>query len=218
MRPRRRPGRRAPGAGAVPNPGAHPGSDRAGTGAGAASLERPGPRLAKGDAVARPAEGTLLEVDDLRTWFETPRGVLRAVDGVSLTLGRGRTVGIVGESGSGKSVFARSVMGLLPRNAIRPSGTGHVRRPRHRRAQGPGRHFWGVEMAMVFQDPMTSLNPVKRVGEQITESLRYHIKVNERLGHDPGARAARSRSASRSPAGACASTRTSCRAACASAS
>jgi peptide/nickel transport system ATP-binding protein len=147
---------------------------------GAASLERPGPTLAKDD-VARPAEGTLLEVDDLRTWFETPRGVLRAVDGVSLSLARGRTVGVVGESGSGKSVFARSVMGLLPRNAIRPSGrvTFDGRDVGALKGRAATR-FWGVEMAMVFQDPMTALNPVKRVGEQITESIRYHLRVNRR--------------------------------------
>jgi len=129
-----------------------------------------------------PAEASLdaplLEVSDLRTHFRTNRGLVRAVDGVSFVLERGRTLGVVGESGSGKTVLSRSIMGLLPKqNVVR---TGSVRfegreiasaRPRAMR------ELWGTEMAMVFQDPMTSLNPVMRIGNQITESLRYHLEV-----------------------------------------
>ncbi len=127
-------------------------------------------------------DGPLLEVEDLRTWFDTPRGTIRAVDGVSLTLAEGRTLGIVGESGSGKTVLARSLMNLLPSRALIPAG-GQVRfRGRDIRGLGvrPMRRLWGQEMAMVFQDPMTSLNPVVKVGRQITESLRYHLKLNRR--------------------------------------
>lgn len=126
-----------------------------------------------------PAEGVLLSVTDLRTGFVTPRGVLQAVDGVSFDLGRGRTLGVVGESGSGKTVLSRSIMGLLPKRNVRTSGSVVFEGteltdldPRARRA------FWGTEMAMIFQDPMTSLNPVTRIGRQITEPLRWHFDIS----------------------------------------
>lgn len=122
----------------------------------------------------------LLEVHDLKTHFLTPKGRVRAVDGVSLSLERGRTLGVVGESGSGKSVLSRSIMGLLPRrNVIREGRVIYEGRditdlpPRERR------RLWGTEMAMVFQDPMTSLNPVMKIGKQITESLVYHLKMDK---------------------------------------
>jgi peptide/nickel transport system ATP-binding protein len=118
----------------------------------------------------------LLEVCDLRTWFDTPRGVVRAVDGVSLTVEEGRTLGIVGESGSGKSVLARSILNLIfSRNAIR---SGHVRyRGRDLRALDVREmtHVWGLELGSVFQDPMTSLNPTLKIGDQLSESLWYHL-------------------------------------------
>ena len=124
----------------------------------------------------------LLEVRDLRTWFATPRGTVHAVDGVSLTLERGRTLGIVGESGSGKTVLARSIMNLLPKRAAVPAG-GEVRFEGEA-ISGLGvkqmRRRWGVEMAMVFQDPMTSLNPVVKIGQQITEALREHFSMRGR--------------------------------------
>ncbi len=115
----------------------------------------------------------MLEVEGLSTTFLTPAGHLRAVDDVSLSLHHGRTLGVVGESGSGKSVLARSIMGLLPRRNV-------ARRGRVRfdgteigsLGAAALRRWWGAEMAMVFQDPMTSLNPVMRIGRQITESLR----------------------------------------------
>lgn len=126
----------------------------------------------------RDPDAPLLEVDDLRTHFLTPRGRVRAVDGVSLSLKRGRTLGIVGESGSGKTVLSRSIMGLLPRSNVERSGTiryDGVDISDYSRAQM--RSVWGPEMAMIFQDPMTSLNPVRRIGTQITESLRYHLDM-----------------------------------------
>jgi oligopeptide/dipeptide ABC transporter ATP-binding protein len=121
----------------------------------------------------------LLAVEDLKVSFATPQGELRAVQGVSLTLERGKTLGIVGESGSGKTVLSRAIMGLLPRE--RATQTGFVRyqgqeilNASHKELRG----LWGTEIAMVFQDPMTSLNPVQRIGHQITESLKLHLKLD----------------------------------------
>jgi oligopeptide/dipeptide ABC transporter ATP-binding protein len=102
--------------------------------------------------------------------------VVRAVDGVSLSLERGRTLGVVGESGSGKTVLSRSIMNLLPRRGVRHSGRVLFEgRDLSTLSRKEWTDVWGVEMAMVFQDPMTSLNPVMRVGRQITESLRFHL-------------------------------------------
>ncbi|MGF1598035.1 MAG: ABC transporter ATP-binding protein [Acidimicrobiales bacterium] len=121
----------------------------------------------------------LLEVDNLRTHFRTPRGLVKAVDGVSLTLERGRTLGLVGESGSGKSVLSRSIMQLFPKRNVATSGT--VRFDgRDLTAMTPKelQSFWGREVAMVFQDPMTSLNPVMKIGKQLTEGLRKHLGLD----------------------------------------
>ena len=119
-----------------------------------------------------------LSVRDLTVRFPTSRGTVQAVNGVTFDLDKGQALGIVGESGSGKSVTAKTLMNLLPRSA---EVTGDVifdgRDVRKLAAEGE-HHFWGVQMTMVFQDPMTSLNPVKKCGEQIAETLRYH------LGHD----------------------------------
>ncbi|HVM41215.1 MAG TPA: ABC transporter ATP-binding protein [Acidimicrobiia bacterium] len=121
----------------------------------------------------------ILEVQDLRTSFDTPAGTVRAVDGVSFALDAGRTLGVVGESGSGKTVLSRSIMNLLPRRGVTRSG--RVRfQGRDITDLGPKEmtSVWGAEMAMVFQDPMTSLNPVMRIGPQITESLRFHLGLS----------------------------------------
>ena len=120
----------------------------------------------------------LLEVEDLSTQFFTARGTVKAVDKVSLVLDRGKTLGVVGESGSGKTVLSRSIMGLLPSRNVEV--TGSVLFEGRQIAAAPNRvmqEVWGTEMAMVFQDPMTSLNPVMKIGRQITESLRYHLKM-----------------------------------------
>jgi peptide/nickel transport system ATP-binding protein len=119
----------------------------------------------------------LLLVEDLHTVFHTPRGDVRAVDGVSFGLAAGETLGLVGESGSGKSVLGRTVMGLVstgPRTTVtgRVTLAGH---DVHALAPARRRQLWGPEVAMVFQDPMTSLNPVKRVGTHLTETLRLHL-------------------------------------------
>lgn len=126
------------------------------------------------------AEATepLLVVDNLSTHFPTERGVVRAVDGVSLSIKRGESLGIVGESGSGKTVLSRSIMGLLPAAAIRSgsvrfAGTEILDLPAKRM-----RHLWGAEMAMVFQNPLNSLNPLMKIGKQITEPLKLHLNMN----------------------------------------
>src|SRR5579883_3319220 len=125
---------------------------------------------------------TLLEIRGLKTWFKTDDGMVRAVDGVDLHIDRGETVGVVGESGSGKTVTARSVLKLIDM----PPG----------RFEG-GKIFWqgrdliplpasemdrirSSEIAIVFQEPMTSLNPVYTVGDQIAEVLRQHEKLSRK--------------------------------------
>jgi oligopeptide/dipeptide ABC transporter ATP-binding protein len=131
--------------------------------------------------VTLPPPRRLLEVDDLHTQFRTHRGMVRAVDGVSFTLDRGRTLGVVGESGSGKTVLARSIMGLLPkRNVVRTGKVLYEGINLLTAAPEQVRDLWGAEMAMIFQDPMTSLNPVQRVGSQITEGMRHHLRMDRK--------------------------------------
>jgi oligopeptide/dipeptide ABC transporter ATP-binding protein len=125
-------------------------------------------------------EGDLLEVEDLTTWFRTREGVVHAVDGVSLSVDQGRTLGIVGESGSGKTVLSRSIMGLVTAHNVEREGVVRYRGNDVTHASPAElRHLWGTEMSMVFQDPMTSLNPVMRIGQQIAEGLRYHFDVSK---------------------------------------
>jgi oligopeptide/dipeptide ABC transporter ATP-binding protein len=122
----------------------------------------------------------LLRVVDLKTHFRTERGTVRAVDGVSISLDRGKTLGVVGESGSGKTILSRSIMGLLPkRNVIREGHVFYEGQDIIGYSQDQMRSVWGAEMSMVFQDPMTSLNPVMKIGKQITESLIYHLKMDK---------------------------------------
>jgi peptide/nickel transport system ATP-binding protein len=122
----------------------------------------------------------LLRVVDLKTHFRTERGTVRAVDGVSISLDRGKTLGVVGESGSGKTILSRSIMGLLPkRNVIREGHVYYEGNDVIGYSQDEMRAVWGAEMSMVFQDPMTSLNPVMRIGKQITESLIFHLKMDK---------------------------------------
>ncbi len=134
---------------------------------------------------ATPESGHLLEVTELSTSFRTDRGLVRAVTDVSLVLDRGKTLGIVGESGSGKSVLSRSIMGLLPGRNVERSGS--VRFEGHEIAglnAKDMRAYWGDEMAMVFQDPMTALNPVVKIGRQITESLVFHLDMPKDQARD----------------------------------
>ncbi len=130
-------------------------------------------------AVQEAESETVLEVTDLKTHFLTARGRVRAVDGVTLSVKRGTTLGIVGESGSGKTIFARSVMNLLPKENVRRSGSvmfmGQQLMELDDKAM---RRLCGADVAMVFQDPMSSLNPVMTIGKQITESLRLHLGMS----------------------------------------
>ena len=127
----------------------------------------------------------LLEVRDVTTHFRSPRGLVRSVDGVSFTIQRGKTLGIVGESGSGKSVLSRSIMGLNPRSTSVRSGQIVFEGRDISNLDDRGyRELWGKQMAMVFQDPMTSLNPVMRIGRQITESLRHHLDMDKADARD----------------------------------
>ncbi|MFS3130746.1 ABC transporter ATP-binding protein [Nocardioides sp. Bht2] len=112
---------------------------------------------------------------DLSTTFATNVGPVTAVDGVSLVVRPGESLGIVGESGSGKSVLVRSIMNLLPRSAEVAGNVIFDDVPMARRGKKEMRHFWGPEMAMVFQNPMTSLNPVKKIGQQIIDPIRFHL-------------------------------------------
>ena len=123
----------------------------------------------------------LLEVRDLRTWFHTDAGVARAVDGVSFEVERGQVVGVVGESGSGKSVTALSIMGLVPEPGRVEGGSRVVLGGRELTSLGPAamRRVRGAELAMIFQEPMTSLNPVYPVGEQIAEAVRVHASLRK---------------------------------------
>ena len=121
----------------------------------------------------------MLSVDNLVTHFNTPRGVVRAVDGVSLSVTRGRAVGIVGESGSGKTVLSRSIMGLVSGAAV--SRAGSVRFEGTEligRSNRELRQIWGRSMSTVFQDPMASLNPLMRIGDQIAEPLKVHLGLD----------------------------------------
>jgi oligopeptide transport system ATP-binding protein len=124
----------------------------------------------------------LLEVENLRTYFHTRAGTIRAVDGVSFSLQPGETVGIVGESGSGKSVTCYSILGLIPQppgriesGAARFDGIDLLRRSGEQLRQ-----IRGKRISMIFQDPMTSLNPYLRVSEQIMEPLLVHEKISHR--------------------------------------
>jgi peptide/nickel transport system ATP-binding protein/oligopeptide transport system ATP-binding protein len=123
----------------------------------------------------------LLEVRDLKVSFRTENGLVRAVDGVSFTLDAGHVLGIVGESGSGKSVTVMSIMQLIrDPNAIFEGEVLYKGRDLMGLSQRQMRSVRGAEIAMIFQDPMTSLNPVYRVGWQIEEQLHAHEKLARR--------------------------------------
>jgi peptide/nickel transport system ATP-binding protein len=128
----------------------------------------------------------LLEIRDLVTQFSTENGVVRAVDGVSLAIPAGRTLGVVGESGCGKSVTALSVMRLIPSppgaiagGSIRYRGEDLLRFSEARMRQVRGNHI-----SMIFQEPMTSLNPVFTTGEQVAEAVRLHQNASRRAASE----------------------------------
>ena len=123
------------------------------------------------------AASSLLEVDDLHVQFQTSRGVVRAVEGLSFHVDPGEVVAIVGESGSGKSVSALSIMRLLPRLTGRiPKGRVMFEgRNLLMLSEEEMRELRGREISMIFQEPMTSLNPILTIGLQITEPLTIHL-------------------------------------------
>jgi oligopeptide/dipeptide ABC transporter ATP-binding protein len=123
--------------------------------------------------------GPLLQVEDLRVEISTRRGIVRAVDGVSLAVEAGEAVGLVGESGSGKSMTLRAILGVLPPEAIVTSGqvvldgVDLVELPKTQLNK-----IRGTKLAMIFQEPMSALNPVMRVGHQIAEGPQVHLGMN----------------------------------------
>jgi peptide/nickel transport system ATP-binding protein len=127
----------------------------------------------------RAGETPLLEVRGLTVEFRTSAGIVRAVNGIDFEIAAGETVGLVGESGSGKSVTSRAIMGLLPprtstvRGSVRLAGDELVGLP-----ERAYRRIRGERVAMVFQDPLTALNPLYRAGEQVAEALRFHFGVS----------------------------------------
>jgi len=121
----------------------------------------------------------LLVVKDLKTHFQLDAGLVRAVDGVSFELERGKALGVVGESGSGKTVLCRSIMRLTTGdNVINTGSVLYDGQELLTKSNKEMRNFWGHEISMVFQDPMTSLNPVLKIGRQITEHLRHHLNIS----------------------------------------
>jgi peptide/nickel transport system ATP-binding protein/oligopeptide transport system ATP-binding protein len=121
----------------------------------------------------------LLEVRGLRTWFHTDRGLFRAVDGIDFAVGRGRTVGLVGESGCGKSVTSLSVMGLVAApGKVEAEAVTFDGRDVLGLTADERRRLRGGEMSMIFQEPMTSLNPVHTIGQQIVEGILAHTQLS----------------------------------------
>jgi peptide/nickel transport system ATP-binding protein len=143
------------------------------------------PILAKRTAETEP----LLVVDDLKTWFFTRDGIVRAVDGLSYQLRRGETLGIVGESGCGKSVGVLSILGLVPMPPGRIVGGSIKFRGRELVGldEPAMRTIRGNEISVIFQEPMTSLNPVMAIGRQIAEPLMLHQGLSRRAAFDRAA-------------------------------
>lgn len=131
----------------------------------------------------------LLDVQDLKTQFKTPDGIVHAVNGVSFSLKEGETLGVVGESGCGKSVTMLSVLGLIP------SPPGKVTAGKAlffgqdllKMSNEEIRHVRGAQISMVFQDPMTSLNPVLTIGRQLTEPLMLHLGMTKKQAEERAA-------------------------------
>jgi peptide/nickel transport system ATP-binding protein len=125
------------------------------------------------------AQAPVLEVQDLRTYFDTRDGVVKAVDGLSFSLRPGEILGVVGESGCGKSITSLSIMQLIPRPPIRFRGRDLLQLPDEEM-----RRVRGNEISMIFQDPMSSLNPVLTIGDQLSEAIILHKGLSERAALD----------------------------------
>ena len=128
---------------------------------------------------------TLLEVKDLSTYFFTPEGAVKAVDGISYDLQEGETLGLVGESGCGKSVSALSIMRLIQRPGRTVGGEVNFNgQDLLGLSDSEMRRIRGKDMAMIFQEPMTSLNPVLTIGKQLTEALVLHLGLDQHAAND----------------------------------
>lgn len=124
---------------------------------------------------------SLLSIRDLTVRFETPRGLLVAVRDVNLEIPHGTSMGIVGESGSGKTVMSRAAMGLLSGSNVRREGAVFFgEKELTAMSREEVRNEFGTGMAMIFQDPMTALNPVRRIGSQLAESLRVRLGLDKK--------------------------------------
>jgi oligopeptide/dipeptide ABC transporter ATP-binding protein len=163
--------------------------------AGAGSVDALPRGAVSGETLREEPGSPLLEVRDLKTHLETSEGVVKAVDGISFKVGRGETVAIVGESGSGKSMTGLSILGLVPKPAGRIvggsilfNGRDGVVRDLPRLSDQALQDVRGNEIAMIFQEPMTSLNPVYSVGEQIVEVLCRHRAMSSRAAFREAAR------------------------------
>ncbi len=130
----------------------------------------------------------LLTVRDLHTYLATRHGVVRAVDGVSLTVGQAEVLGIVGESGCGKTVTCRTIMGLMPKRGTYSGGEVfyHPRGDRNllNLSQHDMQQLRGAHLAMIFQDPMTALNPVRTIGDQLIEAVTAHAAMSREQAHE----------------------------------
>jgi oligopeptide/dipeptide ABC transporter ATP-binding protein len=144
-----------------------------------------------GQAAASAARRPVLEIEDLKTWFYTDAGIVKAVNGVTLSIAHGETLAIVGESGSGKSVTGLTIMRLLGRRTASTGGRVEGGQIRFHGRDGASidliaasdaemTRLRGRDIAMIFQDPMSSLNPVFPIGDQIAEPIRIHKKVDRR--------------------------------------
>ena len=127
---------------------------------------------------------TLLKLENLNVSFKTPRGLLKAVRDVSIEVQAGESLGVVGESGSGKTVLSRATMGLLPGTATRTGSIWYQGQDISLLPKEKVRELWGVGMAMIFQDPMTALNPVRRIGSQVTESLTVRLGMDKKAARE----------------------------------
>src|SRR6185503_10115037 len=148
----------------------------------ASSLSLPAATRRRTGDPPRMADKPLLELKNLKTWFYTDEGIAKSVDGVSYTILPGETLGCVGESGCGKSVTALSIMRLIPdppgkivEGQVLLEGKDLVKLP-----EDEMRKIRGNKIGMIFQEPMTSLNPVFTIGNQIAEAVMLHQKVGKR--------------------------------------
>src|SRR6266851_8012088 len=140
------------------------------------------------ESLAEPVGEPLLTVEDLHTYLATGQGVVRAVDGVSFTVGQAEVLGIVGESGCGKTVTCRTIMGLMPRRTAfssgkviyHPNGGGSLLDL----PQSELQKLRGAHLAMIFQDPMTALNPVRSIGDQLIEAVTAHASLSRAEARD----------------------------------